>query len=319
MEYIVNKTPVRTSNNFKVNDFKVDLDIIESEFNDFIISEEINIKKTIKNNIQTKIGLPSNKYLNLDIYTEKSNPIVITYDFENSSLVSQLNINVEKNNNYIIIFKSDKEVFLNTKIVINSKKNSLSNISIVNLLEKESKSFISIENNIEENAKSIVNYYSVINGENGENYFNSLYLGTKDDKLDLNYYMGNNNKNTIGKINTVGALLDNSYKSFKGTIDFYEGSSKSIGEENENCILLSDTATSRSLPMLLCHEEDVVGAHGVSTGKIDEDKLFYLMSRGITKEDSKRLIVNANYNIIIDNIADEEIKEIIRKEINNRI
>ena len=71
--------------------------------------------------------------------------------------------------------------------------------------------------------------------------------------------------------------------------------------------------------MLLCHEEDVVGAHGVSTGKIDEEKLFYLMSRGLTEEESKKLILNANYNIVIDKILDEDTKELVRKEINNRL
>ena len=46
MEYILNKTPIRTSNNFKVNDFKVDLDIKETSFNDFKIdNNEVIIKK----------------------------------------------------------------------------------------------------------------------------------------------------------------------------------------------------------------------------------------------------------------------------------
>ena len=57
-------------------------------------------------------------------------------------------------------------------------------------------------------------------------------------------------------------------------IVYSEGSSNSIGKENENCLLLSDSSISRSLPMLLCHEENVEGAHSVSTGKINKyDKL----------------------------------------------
>jgi Fe-S cluster assembly scaffold protein SufB len=71
--------------------------------------------------------------------------------------------------------------------------------------------------------------------------------------------------------------------------------------------------------MLLCHEEDVEGTHGVSTGKIDEDKLFYLMSRGINEKDAKKLIINANYNLVIDNILDEDIKKLIKEEINKKL
>ena len=318
MEYILNKSPIRTTNNFKVNDFKIDLDIKETEFNSFEY-KNIDIKTDIKDNLDSKIGLPASKYL----YVECTGNDLgyLTYNFDNNYLVSEIHINSDM----IIIFKGDN-AFLNTKIVIDSNKDN--NITIINLTGKESKTFISIENTVEKNIKSTVNfielggivkvsnYYSI---NNGENYFNSLYLGKDNDKLDLNYYIGHNNKNTISNINVQGSLLDNAYKSFKGTIDFYEGSSKSIGKEIENCILLSDDAVSRSLPMLLCHEEDVEGAHGVSTGKIDEEKLFYLMSRGINEKESKKLIINANYNLVIDNIPDNEIKELIREEINKKL
>ena len=318
MEYILNKSPIRTTNNFKVNDFKIDLDIKETDFNSFEY-KNIDIKTEIRNNLESKIGLPASKYLYVECIGNDLG--YLTYNFDNNYLASEIHINSDM----IIIFKGDN-AFLNTKIVIDSNKDN--NITIINLTSKESKSFISIENTVDKGIKSTVNfielggivkvsnYYSI---NNGENYFNSLYLGKNTDKIDMNYYMGLNEKNSISNINVQGSLSDKSYKSFKGTIDFYEGSSKSIGKEIENCILLSDEAISRSLPVLLCHEEDVEGAHGVSTGKIDDDKLFYLMSRGISEKESKKLIINANYNTIINNIPDEEVKDIIKNKINEEI
>lgn len=318
MEYIINKSPIRTTNNFKVNDFKIDLDIKETEFNSFEY-KNIDIKTEIRDNLESKIGLPASKYL----YVECTGNDLgyLTYNFDNNYLASEIHVNSDM----IIMFIGDN-AFLNAKIVIDSNKDN--NVTIINLTSKESKSFISIESTVDKNVKSTVNfielggevkvsnYYSI---NNGENYFNSLYLGKDNDKIDMNYYMGLNNKNSISNINVQGSLSDKSYKSFKGTIDFYEGSSKSIGKEIENCILLSEDAVSRSLPILLCHEEDVEGAHGVSTGKIDEEKLFYLMSRGIKEIDAKKLLINANYNLVIDNIPDEEIKELIRNKINEEI
>ncbi len=318
MEYILNKSPIRTTNNFKVNDFKIDLDIKETDFNSFDY-KNIDIKTEIRNNLESKIGLPASNYLYVECIGNDLG--YLTYNFDNNYLASEIHINSDM----IIIFKGDN-AFLNTKIVIDSNKDN--NITIINLTSKESKSFISIENTVGKGIKSTVNfielggivkvsnYYSI---NNGENYFNSLYLGKNTDKIDMNYYMGLNEKNSIGNINSQGSLSDKSYKLFKGTIDFYEGSSKSIGKEIENCILLSEEAISRSLPVLLCHEEDVEGAHGVSTGKIDDDKLFYLMSRGISEKESKKLIINANYNTIIDNIPDEEVKDIIKNKINEEI
>ena len=318
MKYILNKSPIWTTNNFKVNDFKIDLDITETDFNSFEY-KNIDIKTEIRNNLDSKIGLPASKYLYVEC---RGNDLgYLIYNFDNNYLASEIHIDSDM----IIIFKGDNAL-LNTKVVIDSNKNN--NVTIINLTSKESKSFISIENNIKRGIKSTVNfielggivkvsnYYSI---NNGENYFNSLYLGKDSDKIDMNYYIGLNEKNSISKMNVQGSLSDKSYKSFKGTIDFYEGSSKSIGEEIENCILLSDESISRSLPMLLCHEEDVEGAHGVSTGKIDEDKLFYLMSRGINEKDAKKLIINANYNLVIDNIPDEDIKKLIKEEINKKL
>lgn len=333
MEYILNKTPIRTSNNFKINDFKIDLDIKETNFNNYEITN-IKYNESIKENFDSKIGLKGDKYLNVDIDINEDINSDIKYVFnDNNYLVSNINLNIKENtnSNITIHYISNKEAFNNTKIVINSKENSTSNISIVNLLSNDSKSFISIENYEEENSNininfidlggnlKVSNYYSKLEGNNSINNFNNIYMGNNTDILDMNYYLANIGKNTIGNILSNGSLDNNSIKSFKGTIDFIKGCSKSIGEENENCIMLSDTCKSKSLPMLLCQEDDVQGAHGVSTGKIDESKMFYLMSKGISEKESKKLIINANFNDIIEKINNEEVKGLVRGEIDNKL
>ena len=331
MKCVLNETPIRTSNNFKINDFIVDLDIKKDNFSKYEISN-INYNESIKDNFNSKIGLTDDKYLNIDIDAKDNIMIKNTFD-ESNYLVSQININLKENinSNIIILYKSEKEVFNNSKIVINAAKNSKSNISIINLLNNDSKSLISIENTEEDNSDvtinfidlggnlKISNYYGKLDGINSKNNFNNIYMGINDDKIDINYYLANNNKNTTGYILSNGSLDNNSHKAFKGTIDFIEGSSKSIGEENENCIMLSDTCISRSLPILLCHEEDVQGAHGVSTGKIDESKLFYLMSKGISEKEAKKLIINANFNDIINEITNEEIRQLVTEVIDNKL
>ena len=65
---------------------------------------------------------------------------------------------------------------------------------------------------------------------------NNLYLGSNEDIIDMNYLVNLNKSNTNSNMVVEGILKDNSKKSFKGTLDFKEGSSNSIGHENENCI-----------------------------------------------------------------------------------
>ena len=84
-------------------------------------------------------------------------------------------------------------------------------------------------------------------------------------------------------------------------------------------MLLSDTAKSLALPMLLCSEEDVEGNHSSSAGKADEKELFYIMSRGFDLKEAMKLIVRAKFNNIILGIEEEELREEILTEIDKRL
>ena len=319
MKYILNETPVRTSNNFNVNDFRINLDIVKKEYSSFNSNIDFNVE--IKKDFNSKIGLNSEEYLNLKILLDKDNNEPYYLKYNGDYLVNSINIEVNENinNSFIIVYEGDNS-FINSKIIINLKNNSNLNLSIINLSDSNSNSFISIESYLDDYSKlntsfidlsgniKVSNYYGENNGLKSETMFNSLYIGKDNDKIDMNYYIKNNNKNTNSNINVVGVLDNNSVKNFKGIIDFSSNSSKSVGEENEKCILLSDKCISKSLPILLCHEDDVTGSHGVSNGQLDEDLLFYLMSRGIDEKEAKKIIIMADFNSIISNI---EIKDLI--------
>ena len=84
-------------------------------------------------------------------------------------------------------------------------------------------------------------------------------------------------------------------------------------------MLLSNTARSLALPMLLCQEEDVEGNHSTSSGKAGEKELFYIMSRGFSEKDALKLLVRAKFNSIIEGIKNQEIKNRLIYEIENRL
>ena len=130
-----------------------------------------------------------------------------------------------------------------------------------------------------------------------------LYFGDGDRKLDLNYIIRQSGKRTDANMQVRGALLGKSVKNFRGTLDFIEGAKGSVGRENEEVMLLSDHVRNRSVPIMLSHEDDVDGHHAVSVGKMDEDKLFYLMSRGLDLAEAQRLVVEANFQPVLDRIS----------------
>ena len=82
---------------------------------------------------------------------------------------------------------------------------------------------------------------------------------------------------------------------------------------------LDKTVNAHSIPTLFCYEDDVIGAHSASIGKIDQDKLFYLMSRGFSEKAAKRLVVESSFGPVFDAIEDEKIVEEIKEIIGRRI
>ena len=166
---------------------------------------------------------------------------------------------------------------------------------------------------------TVVNYYTNLEEENANNEIKTIYLGTEEQVIDLNYIVEAYGIKTNVDIDVKGAIKDKCKKHFKGTIDFKKGCKKSKGNENEYCTILSETAKSIALPMLLCTEEDVEGNHSTAAGKIDSKKLFYLMTRGLSKEDAEKLIVRAQFNNILEKIKNEEVKTEILEEIDKKI
>ena len=136
-----------------------------------------------------------------------------------------------------------------------------------------------------------------------------LYFGDGEEKLDLNYLIRQSGRLTDANMQVRGVLMGKAEKTFRGTLDFIEGSKGSVGREDEEVVLLSPDVRNRSVPVMLSHEADVDGHHAVSVGKMDEGKLFYLMSRGLDLAEAQRLVVEASFNPVLDRISDTALKE----------
>ena len=345
MKYSLNKLDLKTTNGFKINDIKIDIDIpIINDFKEYdIVNNSLNdnniLITKVNKKLTSRIGLEFDKYYNISITIPKglklNEPIEFKYLFENNDLlIDNFNILFEEDSKADIIInhvsKDDNKHFHHLKINIKSNKYSDGSVTYINNLNDNSYNFVAIENdalphsNIKTNIIDIgcmTKLYNVFTNtyESAKNKLNSIYIGKDNNIIDINYTLNNVGKSSINEMKVEGVLDDNAKKNFRGTIDFKKGCSESIGEENENCVLLSDSCMSRSLPSLLCHEENVVGAHGVSSGKIENDKLFYIMSRGFDKKEAEKLIVKTNLNTIIHEIPNETLQDYLEKIIDKKL
>lgn len=100
---------------------------------------------------------------------------------------------------------------------------------------------------------------------------------------------------------------------FRGTIDFKRGSSGAEGQEEESVLLLGDDVENKTIPLILCAQEDVKGNHGATIGELDEDTMFYFGARGIDKEAAERIVTGAKLEHICDLMKDEAAEKIAKE------
>ena len=141
------------------------------------------------------------------------------------------------------------------------------------------------------------------------------YIGQHMHVIDMNEVVNHFGKHTESEINVAGALRDGAKKIFRGTIDFKTGAADSVGNEQETVLMLGDDVENKTIPIILCSEENVVGNHGATIGELDEDTMFYFASRGIDKEQAENIMARASIERLKGLIADEKFAAIIDEEL----
>lgn len=345
-EIKLNQTPVRTSRNYNINNIKLKDIKIPKEIGNFESLElkgktSLVEKVSSLSNMELKygVGVINKPNMNLQINIAETIEEPLELDFmlneQNRNLVENIVINASKGIQATVILKyetvEDIQGFHNGILKVNADKNAKIDIVLINLVNEQTNNFLSIENVLEEQSNvkytvvdfggknSITNYYSNIKGQKADSTINTIYLGKDNQLFDINYVGELWGEKSNLDIDVQGAIKDNARKHFKGTIDFKRGCKKATGNENEYCTILSDTAKSIALPMLLCEEEDVEGNHSTSAGKIGEKELFYIMSRGFELKEALKLMLRAKFNKVLENIPVEELKEQIVTEMETRL
>ncbi|HKL58258.1 MAG TPA: SufD family Fe-S cluster assembly protein [Sphaerochaeta sp.] len=168
-------------------------------------------------------------------------------------------------------------------------------------------------------AQSYIDTHVTLQGFESKCLIGCMNVVASQGLADFNFHVEHMGVATNSSLLIRGALLDSATKLFRGTIDFHTGCKGSKGSEDEYCVLLSPDVKNRSVPLILCGEEDVEGSHAVSSGRLDHNALFYLTSRGIDKKKAERLLVEAQLFPILSMVSDEHIRFAIQEELSRRL
>lgn len=181
---------------------------------------------------------------------------------------------------------------------LESNKNVISKNSIITLNLNTSK-FKSLEFNLEENAQLIINkFYNEkevneeitinLNGFNARVDYNFSTLTYNDQKYVIN--INHNNKNTVSNVINHGVVMNEAHLYFEVNSMVGKNNSKSkLNQENKIIVMSKNNSVIK--PNLFIDEYDVDAVHSATIGKFNKDELFYLMTKGLTKEDSINLLI----------------------------
>ena len=255
-----------------------------------------------------------------------ASPVILNYDCgkKDSAVCAQI-IRAEEGSEItvIIVSRSDDETAgtFALRTLIFAEKNAVVHVVKAQLLGKNTANVDDTGIRVEENAAVTADHIilgggetftgldAALDGYKAEFKSETAYLCTGAQKLDMNFVVRHFGRSTNSFMYATGALYGSAHKTYRGTIDLKKGCAGSDGEEQEETLLLSPLAVNKSIPMILCGEEDVAGEHGATIGRLGDDVLFYMQSRGFSKREAENTVARSKVAAAIASVPDKKVQE----------
>jgi len=159
---------------------------------------------------------------------------------------------------------------------------------------------------------------SLLGSEGSTTEMLGVHFLNDDQHMDIFTLMNHSAQFTSGDLFFRGALTDHSYSVFEGLIKIHPGAQDTNSYLHDNTLLLSDDAHADSIPSLEIEANEVRASHGATVGQIDEEQLFYLMTRGLPRKLAEQMIVFGFFAPIIDRIPSPNAQDKLRAAIERK-
>ena len=132
-----------------------------------------------------------------------------------------------------------------------------------------------------------------LRGDGSKIAIDTRYLAAREEVRDYNYIVRHRGRKTECAIDANGVLTGTSKKTLRGTIDLVHGCKGSQGNERETVLLANRGVENKTVPVILCDEDDVAGNHGATIGHVRPEQLFYAACRGLSEQQAEDLFISA--------------------------
>ncbi|MBR7553548.1 Fe-S cluster assembly protein SufD [Allobacillus sp. GCM10007491] len=167
-------------------------------------------------------------------------------------------------------------------------------------------------NTISENTTHLKGDNSICNAK-------SVSVGRGKQRQNFTAKIVNWGKDSDGYILQHGVMKDQSTAYFDGIGKIEHGATRANAEQESRILMLDEGARGDANPILLIDEDDVTAGHAASVGRVDPMQLYYMMSRGISKEDAERLIIHGFLDPVVREIPIETVQKQLKEVIEGKV
>ena len=335
---------------FEEKDFPLDFEhnkisFVDGKLYDFDFKHEDKNKILVDENLDLDDTIYQNTLLNLNSafltsvskitikkdYNVKKPLILFNYlsdGLKSSAINSRVDINLEDDSSLCVVN------FLNE----NSEKNFINFRQKIKIGENSILKNYSLDSNTSENIKYFNKDINLSKNSHLEYFI--LSEGSKFIKQDINCNLDdeygsialngiinlenekhheiktviNHKKENCKSYQLIKSVLNDKSKGiYQGKIFVSPEAQKTDGYQLSRALLLNESVEFNAKPELEIYADDVKCSHGSTSGNIDENSIFYLMSRGLSYSESKKLLTNGFLNEVIEKISNEDVKKLVKK------
>lgn len=237
------------------------------------------------------------------------------------SFVKHVLIVAEENStlSYVERFETVGDVHNTANVVVEviAKQGATVHVAGVDTLGRQTDAYVNRRGYLEKDAtiewalgimndgNIVADFDSELKGEGSHATVNVVAISTGKQVQGIDTRVTNYAPHSVGHILQHGVIMDQSTLTFNGIGHILKGAKFADAQQESRVLMLSEGARGDANPILLIDENEVTAGHAASVGQVDDEQLFYLMSRGISEAQAKRLVIRGFLGSVIQAIPVE--------------
>ncbi|HEY8531109.1 MAG TPA: Fe-S cluster assembly protein SufD, partial [Limnochorda sp.] len=168
-------------------------------------------------------------------------------------------------------------------------------------------------------SRTISRFESRLEGQGSQARHVLVFFGNEDQYMDLFTFVDHWGRQSQAEMLGRGVLTDRARSIYQGKSYIHRGAKGSNSQQHEDNLLLSAEARADAEPSVFVDEDDVQAGHGATSGQVDEEQIFYLQSRGLSKKQAVGLIVRGFFETLLQEIPVAAARESLSRLIARRL